>query len=266
MVRSWCLGSLAFLLSGCATLFSGTSQDVTFTSDPDGADVVLDGDVIGKTPLTYELDRQTFRRSEVVIRKDGFRSEQFPVKKTLNTVALFNCTSVLSWGTDALTGAMMEYSPSKYFVELKPRHGAADVSHRFALQFVLLTHASLRRALARHSGEELRVLAGLFGVTESEYPRFLDVLTEASPALVGYAYPHELFRALSQTLAREGWTPVDTGCTRFDNSTEIALDTPQGGGADHAFLELVRGALGGALLAQVTPPNPTGVAKRVSSF
>ncbi len=223
MLGRWLLGILALSTTGCATLFSGTSEPVTFTSEPAGAEVVLDGDRIGVTPLTYEMDRETFRHSTVVLRKPGYKSEKFAVRKTLNTVALFNCTSVLSWGTDALTGAMMEYSPSKYFVELTPQKGKASTAHRQALSFVLISHRSLSRAIARGHGAELATVAQLFGVSDADKPRFLSVIEEAAPRLVHYEHPHELYRALSHTLAQAGWSPVDCGCDRFEADTTLGF-------------------------------------------
>lgn len=221
MSPRWLLVLFSLASSGCATLFSSSSDEVTFTSEPEGAEVVLDGEVVGRTPLSYELERTTFRRSEVLLRKDGYRSERIRVRKALDTVALFNCTSVLSWGTDALTGAMMEYSPNKYFVELETKGARSDRGHLRALAFVLVHHEDVARALARRSGASLDALAELFGVTAAEHPRFMAALGEDAPRLVRYDHPHQLFRALRRTLDRAGFSPADCGCTEFDNGIDV---------------------------------------------
>jgi hypothetical protein len=226
IMRRWGLLVLSVLSGGCATLFSGTTDEVTFTSEPSGARVLVDGDEIGATPLTYEVERQTFRRSEVVIQKPGYRSEKFPLKKTLNTVAILNCTSILSWGTDALTGAMMEYSPNKYFVELTRKGERADVGHRRALQFVLLMQKELVRQLARREGEQLRTLAFLFGANARQFPAFVAALEPELTRLIRYEHPHELYTALVAPLARAGFAPVDCGCDRFDNDGKIGSLVP----------------------------------------
>jgi hypothetical protein len=225
-MQRWGVLALAMFSSGCATLFSGTSEEVTFTSEPSDARVLIDGDEIGSTPLSYELDRQTFRRSEVVMQKRGYVSERFPLKKTLNTTALFNCTSLLSWGTDALTGAMMEYSPNKYFVELTQKGSRADLGHRRALQFVLLTHSELVRQLARREGEHLRTLGFLFGATPHTFPVFLAALEPELPRLVRHDHPHELFGALVRALSPAGFAPVGGGYVRFENDGKIGSFLP----------------------------------------
>ena len=57
MLRYSAAAFLVFLLAGCATLFSGTEETITFNSEPSGAAVVIDGLTVGHTPLTIEVDR-----------------------------------------------------------------------------------------------------------------------------------------------------------------------------------------------------------------
>ena len=40
---------LLFLASACATIVSGTTQEVTFDSEPQGVQVTVSGKVVGKT-------------------------------------------------------------------------------------------------------------------------------------------------------------------------------------------------------------------------
>lgn len=49
------LFSIYFLIncSGCATLFAGGSEEISVTSDPDGAKVLVNGQNEGKTPMTF---------------------------------------------------------------------------------------------------------------------------------------------------------------------------------------------------------------------
>lgn len=93
MYKSGLLIAVA-LLSGCATLFSEGTQQVRFTSNVEGAEVILDGQPIGRTPLTHTMDRSTFDRHIVVIRSEGYQSKQFEMNKGLNTVALINLSSL----------------------------------------------------------------------------------------------------------------------------------------------------------------------------
>jgi len=41
--------------TSCATLFKGTSEDINFGSNPSGAEVWIDGKMMGKTPINFQL-------------------------------------------------------------------------------------------------------------------------------------------------------------------------------------------------------------------
>ena len=47
--------SAIVIFTGCATVISGTSQEITFESSPSGATVYLDGERYGVTPFTLSL-------------------------------------------------------------------------------------------------------------------------------------------------------------------------------------------------------------------
>ena len=44
--------------TGCATILKGTSQTVTFNSEPSEADVIIDGKTMGKTPVSVSLKKK----------------------------------------------------------------------------------------------------------------------------------------------------------------------------------------------------------------
>jgi hypothetical protein len=46
---------LCLYLSNCATLFKGTSEEINFGSNPVGAEVWVDGQMMGKTPINFKL-------------------------------------------------------------------------------------------------------------------------------------------------------------------------------------------------------------------
>lgn len=50
---------LAFLFQSCATIFSGTNQNISFSSNPSGADIYINNrDIKQKTPATIKVDRK----------------------------------------------------------------------------------------------------------------------------------------------------------------------------------------------------------------
>lgn len=191
------------LLPGCATLFGESTQMVQFTSKPEGAEVILDGQPIGHTPLTYTIDRSTFDRHIVVIRSEGYQTRQFEMNKGLNTIALLNLCSVLSWVTDAATGNMIEYSPSAYFLDLVPATGSAqaDRSDRVALYFVLVNHRALLTEIARGDGEFLRALTDLLHVDREVYPLFVRDLQSQADRLLAHDYPYHFYQDVVATSA-----------------------------------------------------------------
>ena len=64
-------------LSGCATAIHGTSQNIPILSDPTGAKITVDGNVIGTTPTEVKLSRKTDHL--VVVEKDGYETERVPI-------------------------------------------------------------------------------------------------------------------------------------------------------------------------------------------
>lgn len=193
-------------LSGCATLFSESTQQLSFTSSPGGAEVLMDGQPIGVTPLTAVVDRDAFKRRIVTMRMPGYQAVQFVMTKSLNPVAILNLSSLLSWATDAASGSMIEYSPGSYYVELIP-HGAAAGAHerareRQALRFVLVNHRRLLADIARGDGEHLRVAARLLGVDRQAYPGFARALQGRAGELLARAYPYELYQDMAAVRER----------------------------------------------------------------
>ncbi len=112
------IGLVSLLLSGCASIISGTSQDLTFNSNPEGAKVYLDGKIVGVTPFTFSAQKNKY--DTMRIEKKGFISINRDLNKTFDGVAAINIFWDLST-TDALTGAVFKYEENSYFVEMTPK-------------------------------------------------------------------------------------------------------------------------------------------------
>jgi hypothetical protein len=99
------LFSLVFLLSGCATLFKGTSDEVRFGSDPQKAEVWVNGVKMGETPLTLKLESK--KTYHIEFRKEGYK----PVIRNISNhvqagwVILDVIGALLPVIVDAATGA-----------------------------------------------------------------------------------------------------------------------------------------------------------------
>ncbi|GAB4349998.1 MAG: hypothetical protein OHK0038_28490 [Flammeovirgaceae bacterium] len=103
------------ILFGCASVFKGGSQVVSFSSDPDGAEVIIDGQSRGETPLSVSLKKNKY--STVTIKKKGYKTISRPLEKSYDVVALLNITWDSST-TDLISGAAYEYEPNTYHFKL----------------------------------------------------------------------------------------------------------------------------------------------------
>ncbi len=59
--------------SSCATLFKGSTDGVNFSSEPDGAKVYVNGDMLGTTPFALEL--KSNKTYTIEFRKDGYENK-----------------------------------------------------------------------------------------------------------------------------------------------------------------------------------------------
>lgn len=118
MVLALCAGTMN--LTGCASIVSSGSQEVTFKSVPDGATIIISGREMGKTPYTSKIDRKADQSVE--LKKDGYKTETFPLATTLNGWFFGNIIfgGFLGSTTDSISGAITEYSPSIYQITLTP--------------------------------------------------------------------------------------------------------------------------------------------------
>ena len=122
------------LVSGCATVFTGTHDEVTIRSEPEGALIFIDGLEEGTTPATLDIKRPGITDTEVTLRLDGYEPRRFVLRKAFNAVSVINLACVLCWAVDVATGSITKYRPSGYDVELVPEDQAyrLDDLHRDA--------------------------------------------------------------------------------------------------------------------------------------
>ena len=112
-------GTMLFT-SGCASLFTGTSDTITFNSQPEGAKVQINGMHIGRTPLTVPVQR-SLSTPQVQVSLEDYESQYVMLQNTFNAVAILDIFFWPSFIIDAATGAIMKYSTMNYQVELEPK-------------------------------------------------------------------------------------------------------------------------------------------------
>ncbi len=115
---------MALLLSACATLFTGTTQSVTIDSEPQGADIIVDGQFVGTTPARVRLNRDLnaiFDDGKYIrLEKDGYIPDGYILGADIEPFSVLNTFILFFWAVDAVTGALMRYDSEYYNFMLMP--------------------------------------------------------------------------------------------------------------------------------------------------
>jgi len=106
---------LLLVLSSCALIFKGSDQDIPFSSQPSGAEVIIDGVSFGQTPVTINLSVN--KQHTVVFRKDG-EERTVLIQNEIGTlwIILDVVGGLVPLVVDAATGAWFELTPSQVSV------------------------------------------------------------------------------------------------------------------------------------------------------
>jgi len=76
------LGLFGLLITSCATIMQGTTQDIGVSSSPIKATVKLDGVIKGETPLTLEIKRK--KGGTIRIEKEGYEPAEIILTKKMS--------------------------------------------------------------------------------------------------------------------------------------------------------------------------------------
>lgn len=109
--------SATLMFSSCATVFTGTRQNVQINTSPPAADIEVDGLKVGVTPMAVSL-KKGFTGQTVSLKLEGYETKMFQPTTDFNAVAVLNFIGLIGWGVDAATGAMMKYNPKVYEIQL----------------------------------------------------------------------------------------------------------------------------------------------------
>ena len=110
-----------FGLTGCATIFDGDTQLLTFDSSPSGAEVYVDGVLLGTTPMSANIKRK--KGGTLTVKKEGYIDRVMPMATTMNMTFIGNIVTGGAFGTttDSATGAINKYEPGQYMVTLQKK-------------------------------------------------------------------------------------------------------------------------------------------------
>lgn len=101
------------------------SDTISVDSIPSGAEVVVNGESKGTTPIVLEYPRK--KAPVVVLKKDGYPDQQLRIRRKLNKTAVIDgivtiipFTVLVTWQDWAYNvGSMLEYSEKNVVVELQ---------------------------------------------------------------------------------------------------------------------------------------------------
>lgn len=154
----------ALLISGCATIMDGKTQSVTYNSIPSGADVYLNGKLLGKTPLSIQVDKPK-ENGQLKFVKKGYKPLTVTVNKKMDSWLLGNIIFGGTFGTstDYASGAMYEYDPGVMQVTLEPKKLSQIELQRFEARnrvrhYVLTNYGELAADAPNPKGEYLKGL------------------------------------------------------------------------------------------------------------
>lgn len=177
-------------VTGCATIISGGGQEVTFKSEPEGAIVVIGGRELGKTPFTSRIDRKSGQ--EVIIRKEGYKQQSFPLATTVNGWFFGNFILGGAFGstTDSVSGAITEYSPSFYNITLTPEKTSLNLESSEVKSFVIANYKSILEELNTAPGQYINSLWTLLKIAPEKQAKTygeLKKLIETNKDIVDFA-------------------------------------------------------------------------------
>lgn len=111
---------LVCLSTSCATVFTGTTDEVYFTSEPSGALIVLDNHVLGRTPLITRVPRRLSGGRYLSYELEGYETATQLMKNRVNGITFINLLWWPGFIVDAVSGAMTKIGYNTYYMELYP--------------------------------------------------------------------------------------------------------------------------------------------------
>ena len=109
------------VLSSCATIINGPYQKVPIASTPSGADVLINENIVGKTPIVVRLKRSKTYES-VQLKLEGYVPHKFAFVKKVDPIILGNIIigGVIGLFIDMSSGNMYMFLPENVDITLIP--------------------------------------------------------------------------------------------------------------------------------------------------
>jgi hypothetical protein len=117
------------MLAGCATIVAGGPDSIPINTNPPGAYVYVNGQVVGQTPMIVELDRGR-SMADIRIYYPGFQPLQFTRYKSLNNWVFGNFfLAIFPVIVDFVTDNWQRFDDEPIMVGLTPGQAPAPYGH-----------------------------------------------------------------------------------------------------------------------------------------
>lgn len=174
---------LSLLASGCSSIISGTTQKVTITSNINGADVIINGTPVGKTPVTTRVKRE--KNVHITVRKEGYSDYNSVTETKLDPWFWGNIIigGVFGSTTDLATGTTHLIEQDHMHIQMeelnKGKKTTLNMNDKMpqVQEYTLLSYHNLLREIKTNQGEYLKGLYSIKGIkSKNEEVKFLNYL------------------------------------------------------------------------------------------
>lgn len=170
--------SIVVLVNGCASIVTGSSQTITFSSEPSEATVIVSGNIVGKTPVSVKIKKG--KHQFLTFEKEGYKTFTTQMSTSMNPWFWGNVIfgGLLGSTTDNATGAINQFAPDRYFATLVPEvpFGISTSKPRQIKEIILAFGSEVRGELLLGGGESVNALIDVLGINASEAVMALKVL------------------------------------------------------------------------------------------
>lgn len=190
-----------FFSTGCASMFGDSTDTVEITSEPAGADVYFRKKHLGTTPLTVALERRV-EASQLQFEKTGYKPKNVPLSRHVTGKAFWNfgfittTSGATSWGVDALSGKMWEYSPKSYVVNLEKIETQVNTDALF--DYVMSNGELIRKSLAQKQSQILDDMCAAASLKQNQCSKWQNEILRRRATLLKTKNNLELYKALPQ--------------------------------------------------------------------
>lgn len=125
--------------TGCASIMHGSTQQIAVSSTPSRADVTVNGQELGVTPVVANLARKDTHT--IAIRLAGYEDYEITLTRSVSGWVWGNIVfgGIIGLAVDAITGGLYKLSPEQVMAEMRDRPTtlAADEGGTLFLTVVL---------------------------------------------------------------------------------------------------------------------------------